>query len=68
VAVTVAPRSTRPAVNLRVDYWWVQPVITVIVLTAFVAYSAWTTFNPHNFYAGNVATAGPATTARRGTW
>lgn len=38
--------------TLRQDRWWLQPVITVSILTAFVIYSTWSAFNPHNFYVG----------------
>jgi hypothetical protein len=42
-----------PAVKtLRQDRWWLQPVITVSILTAFVVYSTWSAFNPHNYYVG----------------
>jgi hypothetical protein len=41
--------------NLRVDYWWLQPAITVTVLLGFVAYSTWSTFTPHNYYTFNPA-------------
>ncbi|HZT67316.1 MAG TPA: hypothetical protein VFA11_16120 [Acidimicrobiales bacterium] len=44
-------RGTRPA-NLRVDWWWLQPAITFVVLLGFVVYSTWTVFTPHDFYAG----------------
>ncbi len=38
--------------TLRTDRWWLQPVVTVSILTAFVIYSSWSAFNPHNYYAG----------------
>ncbi len=38
--------------TLREDRWWVQPVVTVTVLTAFVAYSTWAAFVNKNYYAG----------------
>jgi hypothetical protein len=38
--------------TLRTDRWWLQPVVTVSILTAFVIYSTWSAFNPHNYYAG----------------
>jgi len=42
-----------PAVKtLRQDRWWLQPVVTVSILTAFVVYSTWSAFNPHNYYVG----------------
>ena len=38
--------------TLRQDTWWVQPVVTVTVLTAFVVYSTWAAFVGKNYYAG----------------
>ena len=30
--------------TLRRDRWWIQPVVTVTVLTAFVGYASWAAF------------------------
>jgi len=38
--------------TLRKDRYWVQPVVTVTVLTAFVAYASWAAFVNKNYYAG----------------
>ncbi len=38
--------------TLRTDRYWVQPVVTVVVLTAFVAYASWAAFVNKNYYAG----------------
>jgi hypothetical protein len=38
--------------SLRKDRWWVEPVITVAVLTAFVIYSTWAAFQNKNYYVG----------------
>ena len=38
--------------TLRKDRYWVQPVVTVTVLTAFVAYATWAAFVNKNYYAG----------------
>ncbi len=38
--------------TLRRDNWWVEPVITVTILTAFVIYSTWAAFVGKNYYAG----------------
>ena len=38
--------------TLRTDRWWLQPVITVSVLTAFIIYATWSAFNPHNYFYG----------------
>ena len=43
--------GTRPAQNLRIDQWWLQPLVTFTVLTAFVVYSTWAAFWPHDFLA-----------------
>jgi hypothetical protein len=39
--------------TLRQDRWWLQPVITVSILTAFVIYSSWSAFNPHDYFVGH---------------
>ena len=38
--------------TLREDRWWVQPVVTVTVLTRFVAYATWAAFVNKNYYVG----------------
>ncbi len=38
--------------TLRTDRWWVQPVVTVSVLTAFIIYSTWAAFQNKNYYVG----------------
>ena len=38
--------------TLRNDRWWVQPVITVTVLTLFVAYATWAAFVNKSYYVG----------------
>ncbi|MHB1444606.1 MAG: hypothetical protein ACYCZV_02960 [Acidimicrobiales bacterium] len=52
VTAVQAGRGTRPAQNLRVDRWWLQPALTAAGLTAFVIYSTWSTFTPHDYFAG----------------
>jgi hypothetical protein len=63
VTTTVESASTTPVAlggtrggpdvaTLRRDTWWVQPVVTVTVLTAFVVYSTWAAFVGKNYYAG----------------
>ena len=39
--------------TLRSDRWWLQPVITVTVLTSFVVYATWAAFVGTNYYAGS---------------
>jgi hypothetical protein len=55
-AVTpVALNGTRggPVVpTLRQDRWWVQPVITVVVLGSFVIYATYAAFANKNYYVG----------------
>ena len=43
----------------RRDRWWVQPVATVTVLTAFVAYATWAAFVNKNYYVGAAAPPRP---------
>ena len=38
--------------TLRQDRWWVEPVVTVTILTAFVVYSTWAAFINKDYYAG----------------
>ena len=41
--------------TLREDRWWLQPVVTVSILTAFVVYSTWAAFQNQNYYVGAAA-------------
>ncbi|HET9089740.1 MAG TPA: hypothetical protein VFN54_05505 [Acidimicrobiales bacterium] len=53
--VVLGGRRGGPDVTtLRQDRWWIQPVVTVSVLTAFVIYSTWAAFQNKNYYAGSV--------------
>ncbi|MGH9020386.1 MAG: hypothetical protein ACRDV0_05140 [Acidimicrobiales bacterium] len=45
-------RGGPDATTLRTDRWWVQPVITVSVLTAFIVYSTWAAFQNKDYYVG----------------
>ncbi|MGO8862060.1 MAG: hypothetical protein ACLQRH_15035 [Acidimicrobiales bacterium] len=38
--------------TLRQDRWWVEPLVTVTVLTLFVVYSTWAAFVGKNYFAG----------------
>ncbi|MGH9082339.1 MAG: hypothetical protein ACRDWN_03240 [Acidimicrobiales bacterium] len=40
---------------MRRDRWWVQPAVTVSVLTAFVVYSTWAAFVNRDYYVGAAA-------------
>jgi hypothetical protein len=44
-------RAAIPDRTLRQDRWWLAPGITLVVLTAFVAYSTWAAFQNANYYA-----------------
>jgi len=37
--------------TLRTDRWWIQPLITVIVLLSFIAYSTWRAFMNSYYFA-----------------
>jgi hypothetical protein len=38
--------------TLRQDRWWLQPVITVSILTSFVIYATWAAFQGVNYFVG----------------
>jgi hypothetical protein len=38
--------------TVRKDRWWIEPVVTVTILTAFVVYSTWAAFIGKDYYAG----------------
>ncbi len=44
-------RATIPERTLRTDRWWLQPLITVAVLFAFIVYSTVRAFENANYYA-----------------
>src|SRR5438445_13733344 len=50
-AVTSSPRALPlQRATLRTDTWWVEPVVTFAVLTAFVAYGLWRVFENSHYY------------------
>jgi hypothetical protein len=49
-APPVGTRAARGARTLRTDRWWLQPLLTVVVLTAFIAYATWVAFVDRNYY------------------
>jgi hypothetical protein len=49
------PRGGPDVPTLRNDTWWVEPLVTVLVLTAFVAYSTWAAFVNKDYYVGAAA-------------
>ena len=50
--VAIGKRGGPDKPTLRADGWWVDPVVTVVILTAFVVYSTWAAFVGKNYYAG----------------
>ena len=43
-------RARITARTLRTDRWWIEPLITFLALTAFVAYSAWRVFSGQYYF------------------
>ncbi|HUO49467.1 MAG TPA: hypothetical protein VMU09_11585 [Acidimicrobiales bacterium] len=50
--VAIGKRGGPDKPSLRTDGWWVEPVITVVILISFVVYSTWAAFVGKNYYAG----------------
>ena len=51
LGIPAGTKAQIPARTLRKDAWWLQPLITVTVLLAFIAYSTWRAFeNAYYFY------------------
>ncbi|MGP0028932.1 MAG: hypothetical protein ACLPVF_00315 [Acidimicrobiales bacterium] len=46
------PRGGPDTTTLRRDHWWVEPVVTVVILAAFVVYSTWAAFINKNYSVG----------------
>jgi hypothetical protein len=44
------PRAAIAAKTLRTDRWWLQPLITVTILVAFIVYSTWRAFENAHYY------------------
>src|SRR5579872_2571862 len=62
VEITSGPRGGPPVgETLRRDRWWLQPTVTVSVLTAFVVYVTWAAFQGRDYYVG---LRGPGTAHR----
>jgi hypothetical protein len=48
------PRYGRPEIparTLRTDRWWVPPLVTAVVLVAFVVYASWAAFVGRDYFA-----------------
>jgi len=48
--VVEAAPADLTSLTLRNDRWWVEPVVTVVVLTGFVVYGSWVAFFDSNYY------------------
>jgi hypothetical protein len=46
-----ARRASIAARTLRTDRWWLQPLISVVVLLSFVVYATWRAFENAHYYA-----------------
>lgn len=47
----LAPR--RFGETMRTDAWWIQPLITFLILGAFVVYATWSAFQGDHYYFGS---------------
>ena len=45
------PVSITSARTLRTDRWWIEPLVTVLVLGSFVLYGTWVAFDNSDYYA-----------------
>lgn len=51
---SVVPATKRGfGATSRTDTWWIQPLITFLVLSGFIVYSTWAAFQNAHFYLGN---------------
>jgi hypothetical protein len=53
MSVASEPIQTRVQITahtLRIDRWWLQPVLTQVGLLAFVIYSTWVAFQNADHY------------------
>jgi hypothetical protein len=50
--VVIGTRGGPNRATLRQDKWWVQPLVTVTILTAFVVYTTWAVFVNKDYYVG----------------
>lgn len=46
---TIVPEGAHDARTLRKDAWWVQPLLTVLVLCGFIVYATYRTFENANY-------------------
>jgi hypothetical protein len=45
-------RAGPDVLTQRTDRWWIQPLVTFVVLTGFVVYSTWAAFVNRDYYVG----------------
>ncbi len=50
--VAIGARGGPDKPTLRTDGWWIEPVVTVTILTAFVVYATWAAFVNKDYYVG----------------
>jgi hypothetical protein len=53
--VAIGARGGPDQPTLRTDGWWIEPVVTVTILTAFVVYATWAAFVNKDYYVGALA-------------
>ena len=46
----VGRRAAISAKTLRTDRWWIQPVVTFVVLFSFIIYSTWAAFIDRDYF------------------
>ena len=51
VRTSTGARARVGAATLRRDRWWVEPLVTLLVLLAFVIYSSWVAFSQRDYFA-----------------
>ena len=49
--VSSAGRAQISERTLRQDNWWLSPLVTFVVFTAFVVYATWRAFSGEHYYA-----------------
>ena len=49
--VSSAGRAQISEKTLRQDNWWLSPLVTFVVFTAFVVYATWRAFSGEHYYA-----------------
>jgi hypothetical protein len=52
--VAIATRGGPDVPTLRKDGWWVEPLVTAVVLLGFVTYATWAAFVNRDYYVGEL--------------